>query len=304
LITGGTGFVGKSILDMLQSENLLGDVTICARNRPSHLPESVVFANWNLLEPSNLQPNFDIIIHAATPAVVGQSTPEQIYNNIVATMFNLISFIECHEIPPRVLFASSGAVYGELQEGNLGIREFWGDSQSLPTNASPYGLGKREAERCLREAGTVGKCHPIIARLFTFSGQHLPLNQHFAIGNFVLQAITEKKITVRSDGLSTRSYLDSSDMASWLIDAALFASGDLPLHVGSDKAISISSLAEKVSLVAADIFRQPIPVEIVGMTSPIDGIETYVPQTTLTRLALGVSETIVLENSIYNMFAT
>jgi hypothetical protein len=93
-------------------------------------------------------------------------------------------------------------------------------------------------------------------------------------------------------------------MASWLIDAALFASGDLPLHVGSDKAISISSLAEKVSLVAADIFRQPIPVEIMGMTSPIDGIETYVPQTTLTRLALGVSETIVLENSIYNMFAT
>jgi UDP-glucuronate decarboxylase len=302
LITGGTGFVGKSLLEIAQSQDLLGSITLCARNFPKNLPTNVDFVSWNLLEPANLSPDFDVIIHAATPSVVSQGALRNTYDNVVSTMSNLISFIEFHPKPPRVLFASSGAVYGETADSVIKIQETWIDFAASSNLASPYGLGKLEAERLLGDAHLAGKCQAIIARLFTFSGAYLPLDQHFAIGNFVGQAIEHKKITVRSDGQSIRSYLDSLDMASWLITAALHASGDTPLHIGSENSISVSLLAQLVAEIAEYRYQQTVPIEILGQNSSIDGVKSYVPSTQLTRDELGVSETVNLRDSIHKMF--
>ena len=76
-----------------------------------------------------------------------------------------------------------------------------------------YAEGKRVAEFLLAEASRTGKVQQSICRLFAFSGVGSPFDRHFAKGNFVKDAIDNEEITVRSDGSSVRSYLDSDDMA-------------------------------------------------------------------------------------------
>jgi len=300
LITGGTGFVGKAILEAVHPSKSLGSITIAARNRPNHMPKGITFCQWDLFEKSNLAADFDLVIHAATPAVIDLSNPGNTYINSLLTMTNLIAFAEQHQRPPRILFASSGAVYGDRVDDSSNIEESW-DSVGSPATLNEYGRGKLMAEDILRFASQEGKCEAIIARMFTFSGKFLPQDQHFAIGNFVSQAMNYKRISVRGDGQSIRSYLDSADMASWLITSALEGPTDLPLHIGSEISFSISDVANLVAKIVGHHLNQQIPVEILGQRSPIDGVRFYVPSTVFTRQALSVHERVTLEDSIANM---
>ena len=301
LITGGTGFVGKALLEATRSSDYLGTITIVARNQPLFMPPGITFCHWNLLDECPLEANFDLLIHAATPAIIDVANPFITHETSLLTMTNLISFAEQHKRAPRILFASSGAVYGDRSGDSSRIEESW-DPIASAVSLSEYGRGKLMAEEMLRDACQAGKCESIIARLFAFSGRFLPLDQHFAIGNFVGQAALERCITVRGDGQSIRSYLDSADMASWMITAALGGTSDSPLHIGSERSTTIAELATLVAQIAETRFNQEIQVEILGQKSAIDGVQTYVPSTQLTRQELSVRETIDLENSIMNMF--
>ena len=301
LITGGTGFVGKAVLEATHYTDGLGTITIAARNRPRYTPPGITFCHWNLLEKCTLDANFDLLIHAATPAVIDLDNPINTYDTSLLTMANLISFAEQHKRAPRILFASSGAVYGDRSGESSRIEESW-DQVENGVSLGEYGRGKLMAERMLQAAYQAGKCESIIARLFAFSGRFLPLNQHFAIGNFVSQALMNKQIQVRSDGLSVRSYLDSADMANWLIRAALEGPTNFPLHIGSENLITITEMATLVAEIGGKILDRTIQVEVLGQKSAIDGVNHYVPSTNLTRQALAVRETVRLEDSLQKMF--
>jgi dTDP-glucose 4,6-dehydratase len=300
LITGGTGFVGKALLEATRYSDRLGTITIAARNKPRVTTPGITFCHWNLLEKSPLEANFDLLIHAATPAMIEINNPVNTYETSLLTMTNLISFAEQHKSAPRILFASSGAVYGDMSGDSPRIEERWKPVDN-PESLGEYGRGKLMAEGMLRDACRAGKCESIVARLFAFSGRFLPLDRHFAIGNFVGQAVLDRHITVRGDGQSIRSYLDSADMASWLITAALEGTSDVPLHIGSEKSINIAKLAALVAEIAGELFNQQIQVEVMGQKSAIDGVRSYVPSTELTRQTLLVRETVNLEDSISNM---
>ncbi len=300
LITGGTGFVGKALLEATHYTDQLGTITIAARNKPRVTPPGITFCHWNLLEKGTLEANFDLVIHAATPAIIEIPNPVNTYETSFLTMTNLISFAEQHKSPPRILFASSGAVYGDTAGDSSRIQERWKPIDN-PGSLGEYGRGKLMAEEILRDACRAGKCVSIIARLFAFSGRFLPLDRHFAIGNFVSQAMLDGRIIVRGDGQSIRSYLDSADMASWLITAALEGTSDVPLHIGSEKSINIAELAALVAEIAGELFNKQIQVEVMGQTSEFDGVRSYVPSTELTRQTLQVRETVNLEDSISNM---
>jgi dTDP-glucose 4,6-dehydratase len=299
LITGGTGFVGKALLEATPS-NHLGTITIAARNQPLYIPPGITFCHWDLLEKCPLEANFDLLIHAATPAIIDVANPFITYETSLLTMANLISFAEQHKRAPRILFTSSGAVYGDRSGDSARIEENW-DTIDNAVSLSEYGRGKLMAEELLRDACQAGKCESIIARLFAFSGKFLPLDQHFAIGNFVGQAVLDRRITVRGDGQSVRSYLDSADMASWLITAALEGTSDFPIHIGSERSIKISDLAALVAEIAGELLNQEVQVEVMGKKSAIDGVRSYVPSTKLTRQTLLVREIVNLEDSIMNM---
>lgn len=307
LVVGGTGFVGASLADVL-SLSVHESVVFTS----SGLKNSSIFNNtgknfslisWNILNKGYAYPDFDLIIHAATPAsaLLNSSNPSEMYNVIVQGMENILEFASRHATPPIILFTSSGAVYEGVSNLSENIRE---DSMITPnslSSPSAYAEGKRTAEAMLTEATKAGVCRGIIARLFAFAGKNLPRDRHFAIGNFVEDAVTRKKIIIRSDGSSIRSYLDQWDMAQWTLTIANHGIPNHIYHVGSERAISIGDLATLISQRYELITGEIVPIQILGQSSPLDGVSRYVPSTAQTRKELGLSETISLESSIDSM---
>lgn len=261
------------------------------------------FFNVDLLERGFTLPDSDVIIHAASPAsaALNSADPGLMFESIVQSTSNLMDCVARSQSQPRILFLSSGAVYGEMASGAETFSEEWQTSSMDVASSSAYVEGKRTAEAMLRAATNEGVCEAVIARLFAFSGINLPRDRHFAIGNFVEDAVVNKKITVRSDGSSIRSYLDEQDMAQWLLAIAQHGNPDRIYHIGSERAVSIRELAFLVAERCTLITGEQISVDILGQISPIDGVSRYVPSTVQTRQELGLSETISLESSIDSM---
>ena len=89
-----------------------------------------------------------------------------------------------------------------------------------------------------------------IARCFSFCGEGIPTDLHYAIGNFAAQAIEDKSIVIKGDGMAVRSYMDLDDLAIWLARALFFESNSDIYNFGSSEEISIFKLAQKIKLIA------------------------------------------------------
>ena len=298
--------MGSCLSDVLKSNQ--DSITLSSRraslsDQPRNSDSTFRHVVWDVVTESELDPNFDIIIHAATPAsaLLNSTQPKVMYEQNVLAMQNVIDFVGKHKSPPIVLFPSSGAVYGDMPNGLDRIPEEWiRPNFSMPLT-SAYAEGKIAAEIMLRKATQAGKCVGLIARLFAFSGIHLPVDKHFAIGNFVRDVVDSRLITIRSDGSSVRSYMDGHDLANWLLRVIEVGSPEVIYHIGSERSISIYELAVLIAERYELCTNQTARVEILGQSSPMDGVSRYVPSTRMTRQLLSLTETIELESSIDQM---
>lgn len=307
LILGGFGFVGSSLCSAIDL-NSSDDITITSSGLRDGNGSAVATPRycqitWDIRQPTNITPNFDVIIHAATPASAEMNTahPEMMFSQNVSGMANVIEFASRHEKPPIVLFTSSGAVYGDMPSELERFPEVWSVAKGTQELSSAYARGKIEAELMLQDATQNGKCIGLIARMFAFSGIHLPIDRHFAIGNFVRDVVNSRAITIRSDGSSIRSYMDGKDMATWLLRIIEAGSPGEIYHVGSERSVSIGDLASLVAERYQLLTDKEVSIETLGKSSPLDGVSRYVPSTKWTREKLNLKETVSLELSIDQM---
>jgi dTDP-glucose 4,6-dehydratase len=160
--------------------------------------------------------------------------------------------------------------------------------------ASAYGEGKRLAEHlCTLYA----RCYGIeakIARGFAFVGPYLPLDAHFAIGNFIRDALAGGPIAVGGDGTPLRSYLHAADLAIWLWKILFRGVPCRAYNTGSDVEVSIAALARAVAAALAP-GRQ---VRIARPASPDQPRQVYVPEICRAREELGLEVWIPLEEAI------
>lgn len=312
LITGASGFVGSAIL---REGFFLNDVlnanirfTLVVRGQNEKLfnltrnRKDVRFIESSIGTPFEIKDSFDIVFHCATPAsaVLNNEAPIEMFNTNVRGMSWILEALKQQDSLCKLVFTSSGAIYGPQPEDMSHIPEgFLGGPDPTSLN-SAYAEGKRVAEFLLSQAGLRNEVFPVIARLFAFSGVGLPLDKHFAIGNFVLDGLRQDTITVRGTGLDIRSYLDATDMAVWLW-AASCHQPDFPLHIGSEHAISIASLASLVAERFKNVLGKELSIEKLNNSSLIDGASVYVPSTSRTRKLLKVDEFTRLETSIDQM---
>ena len=84
-----------------------------------------------------------------------------------------------------------------------------------------------------------------IARCFSFVGPYLPLNLHYAIGNFIYNALNNDVITIKGTGNDVRSYLYIADAMIWLFKMLFSSKNNQIYNVGSSYKISIKDLAFK-----------------------------------------------------------
>lgn len=309
LITGASGFVGRSLLRLLAQMNKKDalNIHVAAQYRTMSNCEETRVINQHLVadvnHPLEIEHPPDIIFHCATPASaeLNIERPRDMLELNIRAMDWILGNPLLIKSCPVVVFTSSGAVYGEQPESLTHIHEGWNGAPNPLAPGIAYAEGKRIAEFLLSEAGREGNVRPIIARLFAFSGIGLPLDRHFAIGNFVKDAMRNNQIVIRGDGKTVRSYLDSEDMAIWLLSAAL-NTPKMPLHIGSSQAISILDLAITIQEAFKKLSGVDCGISIEGVSTKFDGVKRYVPGNELTRHHLSVDEWTDLRSSIKNMF--
>jgi dTDP-glucose 4,6-dehydratase len=306
-ITGGTGFVGAWLLESLLWANrrldlgmrctvLTRDPTAFERRMP-HLAcdEAVTVLAGDVRWFEFPKGCFPFVIHGATAASekLNREDPATMLATIADGASRTLNFAEAAGTR-RFLTISSGAVYGrQLPEVGRVPETYLGGPDPLDRRAA-YAEGKRLAELlCALHAGRTGlEC--LVARCFTFAGPYLPLDVHFAIGNFIGDCIAGCPIEVRGDGTPLRSYLYAADLAIWLWTILLRGQSLRPYNVGSEEAIAIGELARAV----CEALSVKPAVRIAG--KPRDGVpaERYVPDTTRARRELGLEEWIPLAESI------
>jgi dTDP-glucose 4,6-dehydratase len=303
-ITGGTGFFGKWLLESIATANgRLGckvSATVLSRDPANFMAEMPHLAHrtefeWLRGDVSNFQfpaGRFDYIFHMATAASakLNDTRPLEMLDTIVGGTRRVLDFAR-HCGARRLLLTSSGAVYGPQPADLSHIPEDYQGGPDPLAPASAYAEGKRMAELLCTLTPEVD-C--IIARCFAFIGPHLPLNAHFAAGNFIRDALAGGAIHIHGDGTPRRSYLYAGDLLIWLLTLLLRGQCGLAYNVGSDEAIRIGELAEQV------VRQMSIPPEILikgSITGAAPGRD-YVPSTELARLQLGLGITVDLPTAI------
>ncbi|WP_019939047.1 NAD(P)-dependent oxidoreductase [Bordetella sp. FB-8] len=309
LLTGGTGFFGKSLLRHWIEEARRGNrppaVTVLSRDPSAFLgrhpefskQEWLHFHEGDILQPSTLPAylGYTHILHGAADSTFGpRLTPLERYVQIMDGTRNMLDYAVAHRIP-RFLLTSSGSVYGPQPPDMRTMPE---DYNGMPNPLDPqqaYSVAKRCAEHlCVLYQDAHG-VETVIARCFAFVGQDLPLDAHFAIGNFIRDAMHAPEITVNGDGTPVRSYMDQRDLACWLLALLSRGQAGQAYNIGSDTAITIQELA----VLVRDTLAPSKPIQVMGKPDSRNIFRNrYIPSIARARTELGLDLRYLLTESI------
>lgn len=294
-ITGGTGFFGKWLLESFLAANAAHDlnarVTVLTRSASafvSQAPHLAAHPAVQLYEGDVRTFNFPDgpythVIHAATTSAtnVNEADPEAMLDIIIRGTRRTLDFAR-HAGVRQFLLTSSGAVYGRQPPDLSHVPEDYPGAPDPLDPRSAYGEGKRVAEHLCAVAHAHHGLGATVARCFAFVGPHLPLDTHFAVGNFLRDGLGGGPIRVTGDGTPYRSYLYAADLAVWLWAVLLRGRPGRAYNVGSDADLTIATLARAV----AAYFHTD--VEIARPPSPDRPAERYVPDTRRAARELGL----------------
>lgn len=307
LITGGTGFFGRALLRYLLSTESENETSICVLSRnperfkkryPSlSIPGIIKFCNGDIENRLTLPWNqtFTHVLHAATDSTLGLSlSPIRRYQQIVSGTANVLD-LALATGASRFLLTSSGGIYGTQPPELNAIPENWAGSPSLHLPSNAYSQAKRAAEYLCTLYFNEYNLETVVARCFAFVGPDLPLDAHFAIGNFIGDALRSPSININGDGTPFRTYLYQSDLAYWLNTLLIKGKSGHAYNVGSDEVISIAELAYLVR----DILAPTKPVLILQKPSTLKlGRNRYIPDISKARNDLGLHITVPLREAI------
>ncbi|WIH82887.1 NAD(P)-dependent oxidoreductase [Brachyspira pilosicoli] len=296
-ITGGTGLFGKLFLETFLFFNDTLDtnirITVLTRNYdkfisnyPQFINNNIKFINGDIRNFNIDCDNIDYIIHAAASVdpILEKENPDEMFSIIVGGTKYLLEKIKPYNIK-RILFTSSGAVYGK-QPSNLKYisEDFKCDPNSI------YGRGKYISENILLDSNI----DSIIVRCYALVGPYLNLKIHYAIGNFILDCLEKRDIIIRGDGTPIRSYLYTSDLIIWLITALLNSDSNEIYNIGSMKETSILDLAQLVT----KQFDYKTDIKVLSKKEVGIAPSIYLPDNNKIISKLNVKENYTLENMI------
>jgi len=308
LISGVTGFVGSWLLDSLMHINkefgLKIEITGITRNA-SKIDSWIDLAseqNVHIIESdirtqTKIAGSFTHIVHAATPTTTATRAGDlgNVFESSVIGAKNLLEIAKKQDTRPIFLHTSSGAIYEKSPSSLKNIPLSWPrqDLASSDGVDSEYARAKIETEKLIEAATIEGTVKGINARLFSFMGPRVPLQEHYSIGNFMYSGMFEEEIKLSVNPATVRSYEYAADMASTLI-YVLGLGQPGTFHIGSDKGKELLNWAELVG----KVFSKPVKNLSADLAKKPSTIP-YIPEHD-ERIPRGLGESILIEEQVAN----
>lgn len=305
-MTGGTGFVGCWLLESLRYAEMRQpldiEVTVLTRNadafaaKAPHLASfhTFTFITGDVRDFTLKSAGFTHLIHAATDASadLNENNPLKMFDTVLTGTRTALNFAVENKIP-RVLYLSSGAIYGQQPWEMERVPETWSGAPDCTNARNAYAEGKRAAEMLCAIYRTQFGLSITTARIFALLGPYISLDIHFAAGNFIRDAMAGKPVIVNGNGMPVRSYMYAGDLTTWLWHLLARGEDGAAYNVGSDEGISIRDLARVVS---ATVGNGEFIVR--GALEKGWNPGRYVPETKRAATELGLVKAVSLEDAI------
>lgn len=243
LITGGSGFFGKWILQTLlflnKMQNANIKITSITRNKSNLAPflidPAITWIEQDIINPIQINESFDYILHLATDADKDRLDNARFIQEIIVGTQNVLDLSNKNT---KILLTSSGAVYGQMPD--YPVTEDYYGKIDINQHNSFYAEGKRIAEMLLldhknKQTGNIARC-------FAFYGEYI--SKKYAISSFIEKAKRNEDIIINNPN-AVRSYMHAKDLTICLLKIAQLQTSDI-YNVGSDEPITILELAEKI----------------------------------------------------------
>jgi len=249
LITGGAGFLGSHLCDFLVAE---GNDVICLDNFFTGAKRNIINlfgkSNFELIRHDLVQPVFievDEIYNLACPAspIHYQYNPVKTVKTSVMGAINMLGLAK--RVHAKILQASTSEVYGNPIV-HPQHEAYWGNVNTIGPR-SCYDEGKRCSETLFFDYHRQNQVNIRVVRIFNTYGPRMHPNDGRVVSNFIVQALTNRDITVFGDGSQTRSFCYVDDMVEGLV-GMMNAPDDFigPVNLGNPKEFSILELAQKI----------------------------------------------------------
>mgnify|MGYP003913797439 CR=1 FL=1 len=307
LVTGGTGFMGKWIAEMVTflnaTHNLSINLYLLARDIQKfkddvpHLAQKqyIKLISQDVRNLHDLPEEVNYIIHAAgSPDNRDHvSQPLKTVETFYKGTFNILDAATRLPGLKKILHISSHTVYGKNNDETFIKESFLGTLEPNTVN-HVYGESKIIAETLCSVYKNQFRLPITILRPFAFIGPYHDLEKPWAINNFIRDGILGGPIRILGNGSTVRSYLYASDMAYWILKALAIGQIGENYNLGSKTPVSLNELALKIQ---GSINPS---IEILSKSSKENyvNISRFVADTSKTVKALVVEETHTLEDSI------
>ncbi|MFC1454023.1 NAD-dependent epimerase/dehydratase family protein [Verrucomicrobiota bacterium] len=308
LVTGGTGFFGTWLAEMIASLNdkhNFGCRLVLMARRPHVFSEKVphlakrtdiTLVGQDARMLIELPPETSYVIHAAASpdSRLHASDPLQTIDVIVNGTNAVLTAATRLPALKKILLVSSGLVYGPQPWELDGIPESFTGSVDCSAAISAYVEAKRMAETIAAAYRSQHRLPITTVRPFAFIGPYQLMDRPWAVNNFIRDGLRGGPIRILGDGTSVRSYMYPSDMSFWLLRILADGIPGQSYNLGNPEGITLKKLAEKIS----GCFPKSIDIECRNLTNEVTRHSRLVPDISLAKDTLGLTIGVDLDAAI------
>ncbi len=260
LVTGGAGFIGSHIVDLLLSKG--HDVIVLdnfSTGRPQnldHVKDKIKLVQCDIGIEGDWTKCFDgvdWVLHIAALADIVPSiqNPDSYYRSNVTGTFNVLQACREHGIK-RVVYAASSSCYG--------IPDSYPTSEEAEIRVEyPYAMTKRLGEELVMHWSKVYGLPALSVRFFNVYGPRSRTSGTYGavFGVFLAQKLAGEPFTVVGDGEQTRDFTYVTDVAAAVLAAAESDKTGEIYNIGSGKTVSVNRLVELLGGEKVHIPKRP-----------------------------------------------
>lgn len=244
LVTGGAGFIGSHLLNLLAQDESMSVVVIdnLSTGSRNHVPEKIKLICADIrdkkIEKIFAEEKFDAVIHLAAQTMVPYSLKFPLEDCDINLM-GLINILECCRkyAVKSIVFSSSAAVYGD--NNNIPLKE---NEHLMPT--SFYGLTKLTSEHYLRIYHDLYGLNTVALRFANVYGERQGEGGEGGVISIFCKLLAQGKgITIFGDGTQTRDFIYAGDVAQAL-KAAIKVKGFNVINISTQKETSLNDLVK------------------------------------------------------------